>query len=301
MLVLLALGRVDLLGGAAFGAFTAIYGRDVTAPARTRIHAVAAAGLVVSVAIGLLAAGLPASPWLALLVLLAVAVAATVAGEVVGWKPGGPLFFVFAAGAFATAPPVGVEVGLQIVATVAGAAVFSVLVGSAGAVVRTHVRTPLPALVPLRTALRRELVLEVLMACALTAPLAVLLGVDHLYWALVSAVVPLSVSGSRARMTRGLSRIAGTFAGLAVAAGLLALHLPAWGIVLAAVVLQAAAELFVLRNYALALLFITPLALVVGSAMHPADVTGLVTDRMLATVVGVLVALGVLALRARRR
>jgi uncharacterized membrane protein YccC len=56
-----------------------------------------------------------------------------------------------------------------------------------------------------------------------------------------------------------------------------------------------------MRNYAVALLFITPLALVVGTTMHPVPTATLLTDRLVATVVGVLVALAVLGLRARRR
>lgn len=302
MLVLLALGRLDLLGAATFGAFAAIYGRNLTVPARTQVQAVTGVGLVASVAVGLLAAHLPASPWLALLVLVGVAVAGTIGGEVVGWKPGGPLFFVFAAGAFAGAHPLGLSASLQVVAVAAGSAGFAVLVGSAGALLPGHVRRRAPLVaVPLREAVRREIVLEVLLASAVTAPLAVLLGVEHLYWALVAAVVPLSVPGSRARAARGVMRVGGTLGGLAVAAVLLALHLPGWAIVVTAVVLQTGAELLVMRNYAVALLFITPLALVVGTTMHPADTPALLTDRLVATVVGVLVALAVLGLRGRAR
>ncbi|GAA4544580.1 FUSC family protein [Pseudonocardia xishanensis] len=288
MVALLAAGRVDLLGAAAFGAFTAIYARGLTVPARTAQQAVVGAGLTASVVVGLLAAHLPA--WQGLIMLVGVAVAATVAGQVVDWKPGGPLFFVFAAGAFAGAPAFGFAAALQVVAVTAGTAAFAVLVGSAGAVRPTHVRAAAPLVaVPLRAAVRREIVLEVLLACAVTAPLAVLLGVEHVYWALIAAVVPLSVAAGR--VARGLHRVAGTLLGLVVAVPLLAAHPPGWAIVLVAVVLQVGAELFVLRNYGLALVFITPLALVVGSTMHPAPIGDLLADRLLATVAGVAVAL----------
>ncbi|MFR9803248.1 FUSC family protein [Pseudonocardia sp. RS010] len=302
MVLLLVVDRPDLFGAATFGAFAAIYGRNLTVPARTGVQAVTGLGLVASVAIGLLAARLPASPWLALLVLVGVAVAGTIGGEVVGWKPGGPLFFVFAAGAFAGAPALGSSAALQVVAVAAGSAGFAVLVGSAGALLPGHVRRRAPLVaVPLRAAVRREIVLEMLLACAVTAPLAVLFGVEHVYWALVAAVVPLSVPGPRARVTRALMRIGGTLGGLGVAAALLDLHLADGEIVVAAVVLQTAAELLVMRNYAVALLAVTPLALVVGTTMHPVPTGTLLLDRLVATVVGVLVALAVLGLRARRR
>ncbi|WP_181782750.1 FUSC family protein [Pseudonocardia pini] len=298
----LAVGRLDLLGAAAFGAFTAIYGRDLTVPGRTAVQALTGVGLTLSVAVGLLAAHLPGAPWVELAVLVALAGVATLVGGIVDWKPGGPLFFVFAAGAFAGAPVQPGGTVLEILATTAGAAAFSVLIGSVGAVFPTHVRARRPVAVrTAREVLRSGIVGDVVLACALTAPVAVLLGVEHLYWALIGAVVPVTAVGGTQRLARGLHRIAGTLLGLAVAAPLLAAGLPGWAIVVVAVVLQVGAELFVLRNYALALVFVTPLALVVGATMHPAATGELLTDRILATVVGVLVSLAVLALRRRER
>lgn len=296
MLVLLALDRVDLLGAAAFGAFTAIYGRDLTAPARTAVQALTGGLLTVSVGVGLLAAHLPGAPWLESAVLVALAGAATVLGGMVDWKPGGPLFLVFAAGAFAGAPAQSAGGAAAVLATTAGTAVFSVLVGSAGAVFPSHVRTGRPLLLHRARDQRGDLV-EVVLACALAATVGVLLGVEHLYWALIGAVVPLSVARPTHRLARGLHRVAGTLVGLVLAWPLLAAGLPAWAVVLTAVVLQTGAELLVLRNYGLALLCITPLALVVSATMHPAATDVLLADRLLATVVGVGSALAVGAAR----
>lgn len=300
MLVLLALGRVDLLGAAAFGAFAAIYGRDLTVPSRTVVQTVTGTGLTLSVGVGLLAAHLPAAPWLELAVLVALAGVATFAGELVGWRPGGPLFFVFAAGAYAGAPALDPSAALQVLATTATTAAFAVLVGSAGAVFPTHRRARRePLAVTARDVLRGGIVTDVVLVCALTGVVAVGAGVEHLYWALVAAVVPLSVRGATQRTARGLLRVGGTVAGLVVAYPLLETGLPVWGVVVAAVVLQIGAELFVLRNYAVALVFITPLALLVGGTMHPAGTSELLLDRLLATVVGVGVALAVLLVRRR--
>lgn len=298
MLVLLVLGRIDLVGAAAFGSFTAIYGRDLAVPARTKVQALTGAGLVASVGIGVLAAHLPGAPWLALLVVVAVAGVGSLAGEMVGWKPGGPLFFVFATGAFVSLPPLAAGPALQVVATTAAAAAFSVAVGSAGAALRTHVRGHRPLFsTGAREALARGTVTEVVVACLLTAPLAVVLGTEHHYWALVAAVVPLTVSGTTARVARAVLRIAGTVAGLGVAAVLLGPELPAWAVVMTIIVLQAGAELFVLRHYAVALLFITPMPLLVSHLMSAVPAPELIVDRLLATTVGVAVALLVLAVR----
>ncbi|MCF7551854.1 FUSC family protein [Pseudonocardia sp. WMMC193] len=298
MLVLLGLGRVDLLGAAAFGAFTAIYGRDLTVPARSAVQALTGTLLTASVGIGLVAAHLPGAPWLELAVLVALACAATVIGGMVDWKPGGPLFFVFAAGAFAGAPAQSAGAAAAILATTAGTAAFSVLVGSAGAVFPTHVRARRPLVVRAARATREDL-LDVLLACALAAPVAVLVGVEHLYWVLIGAVVPLAAAHTTHRLARGVHRVAGTAVGLLVAWPLLAADLPPWAVVLAAVLLQTAAELLILRNYGLALVCVTPLALVVGAIMHPAPTGDLLADRILATVVGVAAALVVVVARRR--
>ena len=150
----------------------------------------------------------------------------------------------------------------------------------------------------LRAAVTRGTVTDVLVACLLTAPLAVALGAEHHYWALVAAVVPLSVPGPTQRVARAVLRIGGTVAGLGVAAALLSPDLPAWAVVLVVVVLQGCAELFVLRHYAVALLFITPLALLVSRLTHPGPTPELIADRLLATTIGVAVALLVLAARS---
>lgn len=298
MLTLLAAGRIDLVGAAAFGAFTAIFARDLTAPARSAVQAVCGLGLTASVALGVAAAHLPAAPWGALLVVVAVAAVATVAGEMIAWKPRGPLFFVFAAGAFAGSAPMPAGWGVQAVATTAATALFAVLVGSACRLLPSHspLRRPL-VVTGFREALARRPVTDIVVACLLTVPLTVALGTEHHYWALVAAVVPLTVAGTTGQVVRAVMRIGGTVAGLAVAAALLAPDLPTWGIVLVVIVLQGLAELLVLRNYAVALLFITPLALLVSHVTHPGPEVALLLDRLLSTSIGVVVALVVLGVR----
>ncbi|MDN5914283.1 MAG: FUSC family protein [Pseudonocardia sp.] len=298
MLVLLTTGRVDLIGAAAFGAFTAIFARDLAVPARTTVQAVCGAGLTASVAIGAAAAHLPVAPWLHLLVVVAVAAAATVGGEMIAWKPRGPLFFIFAAGAFAGMAPMPSGWIVQAVATTAVTAAFAVLVGSAGRLLPSHAPARRPLVVTgLREALSSRIVTDVVVVCALTVPLAIALGAVHQYWAVVAAVVPLTVAGTTGQVARALMRIAGTVAGLGVAAALLAPDLPIWAVVLVVIVLQGIAELFVLRNYTIALLSITPLALLVSHISQPGPEPALLLDRLLSTTIGVAVALLVLAVR----
>ncbi|OLR92973.1 hypothetical protein BJP25_18585 [Actinokineospora bangkokensis] len=308
LLVVLVLGRDDLLGAVTFGAFTAIYGRDVTVPARTRVQGAAAVALVVGAAAGLLAAHLPGAPWSVLGVLVVIAVAATALGEVVRWRPSGPLFPLMTAGALSASPPLAWSAALGVLVAVGVTAVFAIAVGSAGVVRRDHPWAPLTPLTPVAAALRARLVGQVLLACVVAAPFAELVDVEHLYWALLSAVIPLSVATLRKQVVRGVHRVAGTTAGLGLAALLLWAHLPVWAVALAVVVLQGLIELLVLRHYAVAVVLITPMSLLVGAAAHPTPVGPLLVDRLVATAVGVAVAVVVLAvppllggLRARTR
>lgn len=299
MLVLLLVGRFDLLGAVAFGAFAAIFGRDLAAPARTKVQAFAGAGLVVSVAVGIVAAHLPGAPWLSLLVLVAVAGVATVVGGMVQWKPPGPLFFVFAAGAFAGAPPIGLAAAAETVVVTAVTAAFAVLVGSVGALRRGSARMRRPLfVVGARQVLATDTPADVVVAGALAGVVAVVFGVEHVYWAVVSAIVPATLSTRGPWQARSMLRILGTLCGLAVAAPLLLLDLSGWAVVLVAVVCQLLGELFIMRNYGLAMVFITPLALVLARSLHPVPAAEILGDRLLSTVIGVAAGVAVLAARA---
>jgi uncharacterized membrane protein YccC len=106
---------------------------------------------------------------------------------------------------------------------------------------------------------------------------------------MVAAVVVLSGPDLLSRLTRGVQRVVGTLLGLGVAAVVLAWHPQGVTAVLAIVVLQVLTELFVGRNYAVALLFITPLALLMGQLAHESPVGPLLRDRLLETVLGAVV------------
>ena len=309
MLVLLAIDRLDLLGAAAFGAFAAVFGRELGPGARARLQALMGAGLTASVLIGLAAAHLPWRPWSGTVVVVAVGIVACVLGNVVRWKPAGPLFFIFASGAFAGAPALGAaQAALAVGVTVATAA-FAVLVGAAGAVATGHVRRSAGSgdravRGRWRDAAGDGMLVDVVAASTLAAAVALALGLEHVYWAVLSAVVPASVSLRGPWIAKGTHRVVGTAAGVLLAAPLLMLAMPGWAVVVVALVLQLGTELFVPRNYGFAMLFITPLALLISNAAHPGDPAKLLLDRFAATVVGIgigMLVLGARALVARGR
>lgn len=104
-----------------------------------------------------------------------------------------------------------------------------------------------------------------------------------------------------ARLLRAVQRLVGTLLGVIIAWGLLSLQLPPVVAILVAVGLHACTELFVGRNYGLALLFITPLALSMTQLAHPLPIGELIRDRALETVLGVAVAVVITVLTRERR
>ncbi|WP_306740161.1 FUSC family protein [Arthrobacter sp. B0490] len=304
LFVVLLLGRLDLAVFATFGAFAGIYGRNE--PHRPRLATqLRGGGLMLAV---ILAAALTAradvGPWGLILLTSAVAGLGTFLAGLFHLRPGGSLFHIFAFAAIASAPgqpPLGPGLTTA-VATVA----FALLLGQAGSLRPAH-RTPwhrAPADRPTVrhvAALGREAALYVV-AALLAGSAATLLGIGHTYWAMVAATVPLVGQTARARVTRGLQRLLGTFAGLVLTALILLPGLPAWQLVLVIAVAQFAAEMFILRQYALAQAFVTPLALVSTELARPTAPAGLLADRAVETGIGASVGIAlVLALHLWQR
>ena len=118
----------------------------------------------------------------------------------------------------------------------------------------------------------------------------------HLYWVIAFSALVLHQGGPRvARTFRALHRLAGTVLGLGVFLLVAVVEPSGWWLIGMIVVLQFTIELLVTRNYAMAVTLITPLALLVASGgTMPEDPLSVVGERLLDTVIGVLVALVVL-------
>ena len=117
--------------------------------------------------------------------------------------------------------------------------------------------------------------------------------------ATVAAVAPLSARGITGQVTKALQRVLGTVAGLLTSAVLLALDLRGLALLLVIAALQVGAELLVGRNYGVAMLCVTPLALLMGQAAQPRPPADLLFDRGVETVIGAVV--GVVVVLAAHR
>jgi hypothetical protein len=299
LIAVLLLGRPAWTSYAVFGAFTSLYGRNHVHLSRAAMQASAGAALTVSVVLGVLAGSADSRDWLAVAGCCVVAGLGTLLSSVQDWHPPGPLFLVFAFGAVSSAPHHPGEVPVAAAVCVASV-LFSLLVGNAGALLRQQVSLP-TRLAPAWTWQPVRFVVAVGIAGALATALGAVLGVGHPYWAMVAAVAPLTARGISRQMVRAGHRILGTLLGLVTGAALLTLGLGPVATVLVVVVLQVLTELVVGRNYGLAMLFITPMALLMGQLAAPRPAGSLLLDRGVETVVGGLVAIAIVLLEESLR
>ncbi|MGH3953763.1 MAG: FUSC family protein [Mycobacterium sp.] len=143
-------------------------------------------------------------------------------------------------------------------------------------------------------------------ACLGAGAISTAVGLTRPQWAILSALVIVHLGPDRLHGTvRGLQRFAGTVVGLVLFAVLYQLSLTGYALVAAIATLQFCTELFLPRNYAVAVMFVTPIALLsAGVVTLQGSVTSIVRDRLAETLVGVAVAMAsmyLIAPRAHRR
>jgi uncharacterized membrane protein YccC len=143
---------------------------------------------------------------------------------------------------------------------------------------------------PLRIAMR------VGIAALIAGFFGALIGLDRSYWAIAAAVLMLYQGFDWSRtFQRGLERVAGTLVGLLLAWLLLGLGPGGLTLIVMLTGLQFIIEMVVVRNYALAAVFITPAALLIATGARPVDdLPLLLQTRGLDTLIGCAIGLIVL-------
>lgn len=116
---------------------------------------------------------------------------------------------------------------------------------------------------------------------------AVLLGLEHGYWAAITAAAVLHSVNVRTTAQRAVQRTLGTAVGLLLALGVLGIGLAPVALALVIVVLEFLLEYVAARNYALAVVFLTPIALLLSELAVPVPAGELVVDRVLGSVTGI--------------
>ncbi|WP_286161175.1 FUSC family protein [Arthrobacter sp. MYb213] len=318
LIFLLLINRLDLMVFVVFGAFTGVYGRVDGYWNRLRMQS--RSGLLFFIVIGL--ALCASNFWIdhdnpelkAWQIVGATTLIAGICSVVTGFlrlRPGGSLFHIFAFAAIASIakPAPFAEAMFAAAATI----LLALIIGASGALGQWSSlwkRTPLP---PLSDNVRKAIwweglfyVLTAGVAGALANIIGSQLEAGHNYWAMVAAVVPLAGHTTALRVRRGVHRVLGTLAGMLLIALLIVLNPAMWILVVFIGLFQFLAEMLVMRNYFLAQVFITPLALV-GTSLITGLSTAVMYDRVVETVIGSAVGiLGVLVgswfgTRMRRR
>ncbi|MFC4614592.1 FUSC family protein [Cellulomonas algicola] len=298
----LALGHPGWTPFATFGAMCSVYGKQLDYAARARLQAGTGLALVAAVVAGTAAGVVAPGSLLAVATMAVFSALGCVLARVLGWSPVPSLFLVFAVGTLSSyAHPASDLVPAVVLPTAAAA--LAVALGQVGRWLPTsrRPRVPAPAPSPLRAALAsRTVVVDVAVHAA--APLAagaiaLAAGLGHPYWAAVTATVPLVGPTPVARVGRAAQRVAGTLLGVLVAAAILAGDPSPWVLVAWVAALQVVTELFVARHYGIAVVAITPMALVLSwLGGGPTTLDRLVVDRVVETVLGAAVGVLVLAL-----
>jgi hypothetical protein len=262
------LGRLDIEVFAAFGALTSLYGHSEPAQRRLETQLAVGASLVATIAAAAVFAATQGPEWLLALMLFAVVLLSGTLGAVMKWVPRGEVFFVLSLLVIAGLPLKPGELPLVIGTSTGGAAISILLtmleIKSAEATRSTAYRLRQRAATGTGELDRRRHGLAILMATIgvmVAWLLSLALKIGHPYWAplVVTALIPALLSADALRRTARL--VLGTSGGVGLAA-LLFSGSPSPIVLISIIVMcQAFAEVFVARNYAIALLFFTPLAI----------------------------------------
>jgi hypothetical protein len=148
----------------------------------------------------------------------------------------------------------------------------------------------------------RNVMLRVAIAAPIAGTIAAMLGIGRAYWAMAAAVLVLHQGVDWIRtLQRGTERLLGTWVGLGLAAVILLIHPQGIWLVLIVALLQFTIELLVVRNYTLAVVFITATALTIASGARRVDAVELLVSRGADTAIGCAVAIVVYLVAARRQ
>ncbi|GHT89883.1 hypothetical protein AGMMS49545_01490 [Betaproteobacteria bacterium] len=120
--------------------------------------------------------------------------------------------------------------------------------------------------------------------------LAQLFQLEKAYWVPMSCLVIMQGMSVRSMWEKQLHRLLGTGVGLLVAWGLLSLPFDRWRISLTMMALSFIVEVTVVRHYGLAVIFITPMTILLADAatLNPNAVSELIAARFFDTLLGCL-------------
>ena len=257
-------GRLD------YGLISSLGGLVFVYMPRTPLHhrmvwlMACAFGMTACYALGVMSQFFP--PLIALL-LAFITILATMVLRYYGVGPPGSLFFIMAAAIAAYTPGDVLEIPRR-VGLFAMGGLLAVMIAFFYSIHILRRQAPQPvAALPVATfdnVVVDAVVIGIFVAISLA--LAQVLQLERPYWVPVSCLAVMQEMSLRAVWNKQLQRIAGTALGLLLSLALLSLPFGHWGVALLVTVLTFAIETLVVRHYGLAVVFITPLTLLLGEA-----------------------------------
>lgn len=290
-IALVAVDRPGLIIYAVFGSFTGMYGRTDSRSMRLLHQSQGALLLLSGTAVGILLSQHHATPATVTLAATGFAIIGSLVADFFALRPEGPFYGIFALGALAGVPA-GLLPPFDAWLIAAAGALIATVIGFARADTNPVTRRSLSS------AFREERVrarpaaflhaVRYAIAVAVAGSLARWVGLSHVNWAIAGAAVTLAAADPYGRFWRGVHRIVGTVAGLALTAVLLASGLGSRSLAVIVIVLLFPVERFMAVNYTLALTFFTPMIMLMTELAAPIGVRDLLETRALGTLVGVL-------------
>ena len=305
LLTLLGHQEIGLMTAA--GAFTALFAAQASARERAKMLPFVMLAIMLSALLGV---WLTAWLWAYAIGLVGLAVATCALSYGFRLGPPGPVFFVLVYGLAAnvTALDDGERFNsplLFLAATGAGC-LFAYALAILPLVMRAERARPARPLNQLFPGPwlgidEQLMVLRVALTSVIGTTISVIwLDATHAYWTVCACIAVVGLTGSRLlSLTRGLHRTIGTLLGALLYLLIAPISDFPWALVIALGVLQFIIEFVVVRNYALALTFVTPLVLLITAAASPGDTTATALERVVDTVLGA--ALAVLSAFIHRR
>jgi hypothetical protein len=252
-------GMVSMLGGLVFLSLP-----ETPMQHRMVLMMAVAFGTVACYALGALTHFFPAA-LIAALTLISVVASMTV--RYYRLPPPGILFLLMAASIAAYTPATLLDIPLR-VGLIAMGAVFACIVAFVYSLYRVSRAQPASNLPEPGMDFDYVVVDSVIVgACiGLSLVLAELLQLQRPYWVPVSCLAIIQGASLRMVWNRHAHRVLGTVVGLGLAWAMLELPLGPWGIAAMMIVLSCLIEILVVRNYGLAVVFITPLTIFLAEA-----------------------------------
>lgn len=241
-------------------------------------------GMVASFAVGLVAHSLPV---LTIPLVLCVSFWITLFSRYYKLLPPAGLFIIMSS-AIALFMPIKTAQIPQLIGVVALGSLFAGMVAFLYSLLLIYNKPvpPVPAPAPVHEILGDTFIVSVFIALSLLV--AMLLNMPKPYWVPMSCYVIIQGMNFQSIWIKHIHRIVGTAIGMLLAWLLFSLHLSDMGVALCMFGMIFCIETFVVRNYAAAVIFVTPLTIFLAeySAVHPSAIDDIVITRFWDTVLG---------------